>query len=78
MARISGITTEKDTKGNITKVIIDVNKHREIIAPLLAQLTLTENETFEKEWAEAKSKGSSIEDVFGRLEAKIKSLEWQK
>jgi rubrerythrin len=78
MARILGITTKKDTKGNITKVIIDVNKHREIIAPLLAQLTLTENETFEKEWAEAKSKSSSIEDVFGRLEAKIKSLEWQK
>ena len=72
MTRIMGITTQKIPK-DITKAIIDVNTHREIIAPLLAQLTAKENDTFEKEWSEARLKGSSIEDVFGRLEAKIRS-----
>ena len=78
MGRITGITTTKDTNGNITKVTIDVKKHGEIIAPLLQQLESAENKEFEKEWIEAKNNGSLIEDVFERLEAKIRSWEWQK
>lgn len=79
MARIAGITTQKDIKGNITKVTIDVRKHRASIAPLLAQLAVNEEkETFEKEWKEAKQKGSTIDEVFDKLETKIKSWEWSK
>lgn len=78
MARIAGITTKKDTKGNITKVTIDVKTHRGILGPLLEELAAKDNNAFEKEWASAKESGSPIEEVFDRLETKIRSWEWQK
>jgi len=78
MARIVGITTQKDTKGNITKVTIDVKKHRDILTPLLEHLASKDSDAFEKEWAAAKTSGSPVEEVFDRLETKIRSWEWQK
>ncbi len=38
MPRIAGVGTQKNTKGEITHLTIDVKKHKELVAPLLEQL----------------------------------------
>ncbi len=38
MARIAGITTDKDQKGNITKVTFDFKKHEVKLRPILEEL----------------------------------------
>lgn len=52
MARIAGITTKKDTKGNITHVTINVKKHKHAV-PVLKEMGLLEKSEFEKECEEA-------------------------
>jgi hypothetical protein len=51
MARIAGIRTEKDSKGNISKVTFDMKKHGSHVRPILAKLgAIEEEEDFEKLW----------------------------
>ena len=49
MARIAGIATKKNTRGEITHVTIDVQKHRELITPMLYELGVIEKTTFQQE-----------------------------
>jgi hypothetical protein len=46
MPRIAGVVTEKNAKGEITFVTINVKKHRETIMPVLEQMGVVEK----KEW----------------------------
>jgi hypothetical protein len=63
MARIAGITTEKDPKGNILKVTFDFKKHEADIRPILEKLGAIEEDEFEKEWKE----GITIEESRKRM-----------
>jgi hypothetical protein len=59
MPRIAGVATQKNTKGEITHVTIDVKKHKEFVEPMLAQLGVKEKTKFEKDW----ERGISIEEA---------------
>ncbi len=52
MARIAGVNTQKDTKGNITHVTINTKKHPEA-AGKLKELGLMEKTQFEKDYEKA-------------------------
>ncbi len=74
MARIAGITTDKDPKGNIKKVTFDFKKHESDLRPILEKLGAIEEDEFEKKW----KTGKPVEEVFERLEDKIRSWKWDK
>ena len=59
MARIAGVVTEKNAKGGITYVTINVKKHRTAIMPLLEQMGVVEKTRFVKEF----EKGLSVEEA---------------
>jgi hypothetical protein len=59
MPRIAGVDTQKNTKGEITHLTIDVKKHKEFVVPMLAQLGVKEKTKFEKDW----ERGISIEEA---------------
>jgi hypothetical protein len=73
MPRIAGVATQKNTKGEITHITIDVNKHKEFVAPLLAQLGVKEKTKFEKDW----ERGITPEELRQNLHKRIKEL-WKK
>jgi|688.fasta_scaffold130700_3 hypothetical protein len=52
MARIAGVTTKKDTRGNITHVTINAKKHPEALGKL-KDLGLIEKTQFEKDYENA-------------------------
>jgi hypothetical protein len=60
MARIAGIQTKKNSKGEITHVTIDVRKHKEAV-PYLTKIGAIENDKFEKEWNETTN--MTVEDA---------------
>ena len=72
MARIAGITTQKDVKGNITHVTINVKKHKEAL-PVLQELGLIEKSQFDIDF----ENGISIDDAFAQLQNKVDTL-WGK
>jgi hypothetical protein len=74
MARIAGITTNKDPKGNIRKVTFDFKKHEADIRPILEKLGAIEEDEFEREWKE----GIPVKQVFDELRAHIDTLKWDK
>lgn len=47
MTRIAGITTQKNTKGEITHVTINVKKHQQVM-PMLNELGIIEKLSFKK------------------------------
>ena len=59
MPRIAGVATQKNTKGEITHLTIDVKKHKDIVAPLLAQLGVKTPSKFEEDW----ERGISLEEA---------------
>lgn len=59
MPRIAGVTTEKNAKGEITYVTINVKKHKETIMPFLEQIGVVEKSKFMQEF----EKGLSIEEA---------------
>ena len=59
MARIAGITFEKDTKGNKRFVRIDLKKYSSEITPFLEKVGAVEPDEFERRWAE----GITIEEA---------------
>lgn len=73
MARIAGITTEKDSKGNISKVTFDLKKHRAEIMPLLIKLGAVEEDDFEKEW----KKAETISESLKKLKTEMKTWDWK-
>jgi hypothetical protein len=74
MARVAGISTDKDLKGNIRKVTFDFKKHEVKLRPILVELGVIEEDEFEKEWGE----GAPVEEVFDELRAHIDTLKWNK
>ncbi len=73
MARIAGIATKKNTKGEITHVTINVQKHREIITPMLYQLGVLDKSTFNEECENA----IGLEDFRKKMHSRINKL-WKK
>ncbi|MFN0082489.1 MAG: hypothetical protein ACKVOM_08210 [Ferruginibacter sp.] len=73
MPRIAGVATQKNTKGKITHLTIDVKKHKEIVAPLLEQLGVKMKSKFEDDW----QRGVSLEEVRKNLHKRMKEL-WKK
>lgn len=73
MARISGVTTKKDEKGNITHIIINVKKHKQAV-PLLKEMGLMEKSQFEKECEDA----ITIEEARKHTHDFIRDLPWKK
>jgi hypothetical protein len=47
MARVAGISTQRDGRGEITHVTFDIKKHKETIMPVLKQLGVVEKTQFE-------------------------------
>lgn len=73
MARIAGVKTQKDNRGNITHVTIDVKKHKEAV-PASRELGLMEKTQFEKDCEE----GMSVEEFSNRIQKHIDNLQWKK
>ncbi len=73
MPRIAGVATQKNTKGEITHLTIDVKKHKDIVAPLLEQLGVKVKSKFEDDW----ERGVSLEEVRKNLHKRMKDL-WKK
>lgn len=72
MSAISGITTKKNARGQITHVTVDVRKHKEVI-PMFNEIGLIPKTKFQEQW----EKGTPIEEAFDEIKTHIKSL-WQK
>lgn len=73
MPRIAGVATQKNAKGEITHLTIDVKKHKEIVAPLLEQLGVKMKSKFEEDW----ERGVSLEEVRKNLHKRMKEI-WKK
>ena len=69
MARVAGIQIEKDKKGRVAYVRINVKKHPEFI-PQLEQLGAISEDEFEKMW----KTGITGDQLFGTLHKKIDEL----
>lgn len=72
MPRIAGVTTQKDTKGNITHVTINLKKHRAAV-PALQQLGLMEKDQFDIDF----ENGMTIEEFRQKAIEHINSLPWK-
>jgi hypothetical protein len=73
MPRIAGVVSQKDTKGNITHVTINLKKHRAAV-PTLKELGLIEKTQFEIDC----ENGIPLEEARRRLHEHIDSLPWKK
>ncbi len=73
MPRIAGIVTKKNIKGEITHVTIDVEKHREVITPMLYELGIIEKSKFQQECESA----ISLEDFRKKIHSSINKA-WKK
>ena len=74
MARIAGITTNKDFKGNIKKVTFDFKKHEVQLRPILEKLGVIEEDEFDKDFRE----GTPIEIAHQELLEHVRSKKWDK
>lgn len=73
MPRIAGVTTQKDARGNMTHVTINLKKHKEAI-PVLQQLGLIEKDQFDIDFKE----GLTLDQFTEEVTAHIKSMPWKK
>ena len=73
MPRIAGVATQKNTKGEITHLTIDVKKHKDIVAPLMEQLAVKATSKFEEDW----ERGITLEEARANLHGRIKEL-WKR
>jgi hypothetical protein len=71
MAVIAGVTTKKNTKGQITHVTVDVRKHKGLM-PMFNEMGLLPKTAFQKECEDA----ISIEEFRTPVHKKLKTL-WQ-
>jgi hypothetical protein len=75
MARIAGVTTKKDTRGNITHVTINTKKHPEAVGKL-KELGLMEKSPLQVE-----IEGGSFDTIaecFDFVKEKVKRFPWKK
>ncbi len=72
MARIAGIATKKNTKGEITHATINVQKHRALITPMLYELGIIEKGAFEEECEQA----ISLEEFRKKMHKRVNAA-WQ-
>ncbi len=75
MARIAGVTTKKDTRGNITHVSISAKKHPDAIVKL-KEMGLIEKSQLQKEVEENPANFMTVEEMEKRLLQKIDAL-WE-
>ena len=73
MARIAGIATTKNTRGEITHVTFNLKKHQQVM-PLLVDLGVFPKTAFKKECESA----ISVEDARARTKEFVKSLPWKR
>ena len=73
MARIAGIATQKNTRGEITHVTFNIKKHQQV-TPLLKELGIVSKTKFERECEE----GITLDELDNRLTKHIKKLPWKK
>jgi hypothetical protein len=73
MAAVAGITTKKNTCGQITHVTVDVRKHKEVI-PMFNKMGLVPKTAFQKECEDA----ISVEEFRTRVHKKLKTLRQNK
>jgi hypothetical protein len=72
MAAISGVTTKKNVKGQLTHVTVDVKKHAAVI-PMFKELGLLPKTTFQKE----RESGITLEQFRKNMHKRIDDL-WSK
>lgn len=82
MARIAGITTQKNKRGIVTKITIDLKKHPQAKKPL-TELGLIakseeeiEREEFEREWNDPSN--LTLDQLQESMLKHIDSLPWKK
>lgn len=68
MVEIDGVLTQINSKGEITHLTIDVEKHRNILAPLLDELKMSERIEFEAKWKKGISPDQMKENLHKRIE----------
>jgi hypothetical protein len=73
MIDIEGIETQTNKKGEITHLTIDVEKHRDFVAPLLDQLEQIRVSKFNQDW----KRGVSVEDARKQTHEFIREM-WKK
>jgi hypothetical protein len=73
MSRIAGIVTEKNAKGEITYVTINVKKHKAAIMPFLENVGVVEKTKFMQEF----DKAISVKKGFGFIKKHIEDT-WKK
>jgi BMFP domain-containing protein YqiC len=73
MIDIEGIETQTNKDGQITHLTLDVEKYKDILAPIMNQLALSEKEAFDNKWR----KGISPEELKQNLHKRIEKL-WAK
>ena len=73
MARIAGIATTKNTRGELTSVTFNVKKHPQVI-PLLMELGVVSKTAFEKECENA----LTVDEARAQTVGFVKSLPWKK
>lgn len=73
MPRIAGVATQKNSKGEITHLTINVKRHKEVLAPLMLKLCPPEKTQFEKDW----ERGISIEEARKKSHEFIRKM-WKK
>ena len=72
MAKIAGITTKKNTKGQVTPVTIDVKKHKDKI-PMLTEIGVLPKTDFQNQWDDA----MSVDEFRERIHTFINNLPWK-
>jgi hypothetical protein len=78
MPQVAGITTKKNTKGELTHVTINVKKHKEKITPILEELGVVKKSTFKQEWDDALANGALTPDELGASLKKYINKLWAK
>jgi BMFP domain-containing protein YqiC len=68
MTDIEGIETQTNQKGEITHLILDVVKYKDILEPIMNQLALSEKEQFDKKWKTGISPEQLKENLHKRIE----------
>ncbi|MEO7312660.1 MAG: hypothetical protein ABIX01_19900 [Chitinophagaceae bacterium] len=75
MPRIAGVTTQKNTKGQITHITFNLKKHEEILTPVLKQLGVVQDKTkFQKDW----NNGTPHHEVMDSLRDIATKWPWKK
>jgi hypothetical protein len=69
MARIAGVATQKNAKGEITHVTIDLKKHKKAI-PALNELGLIEKSKFDEEFEQ----GIGLEELRDGLKTYVRKI----